>query len=151
GPAPLFRAISASEPARQLGVTLGLNKAAAAEFRGVQLLQRNPEKEASAHAALLDAAWSFSPRVENTAIDLVTLDVAGLEALFGSYEEICRQIQSRCLEMGLHVHVAISENIETARIAACAKPGPTIVPAGGEAQCLKPLPVDLLAPSEELA
>jgi protein ImuB len=151
GPAPIFRLIAISEPARQLGVTLGSTKAAAEEFRGVQIQLRNREKEAAAHAALLDAAWSISPRVENTAIDLVTMDVTGLETLFGSYEEIGSQLQSRCLEVGLQVHVAISENIETARITACAKPGPTIVPVGEEAQCLKPLPLDLLAPSEELA
>jgi len=151
GPAPIFRVIAANAQARQLGITLGLTKAAAAEFRGVQIQLRNQEKEAAAHAALLDAAWSVSPRVENTAIDLVTMDVAGLETLFGSYEEIGSQLQSCCLEVGLHVHVAFSESIETARIAACAKPGPTIIPAGEEAQFVKPLPVDLLAPSEELA
>lgn len=151
GPAPIFRVIAVSESARQLGVTLGLTKAAAAEFRGVQIQLRNREREAAAHAALLDAAWAISPRAENTAIDLVTMDLAGMETLFGSYKEICCQVQSRCLEMGLHVHVAISENLETARIAACAKPGPTIIPAGEEAQCLKTLQVELLSPSEELA
>src|SRR5262245_44779895 len=151
GPPPIFRVIAISEPARQLGVTLGLTKAAAAEFRGVQIRLRNREQEMAVHAALLDAGWSISPRVENTAIDLVTMDAAGLETLFGSYEEIGSQLQSRCLEMGLQVHVAVSENIETARITACAKPGPTIVPFGEEAHCLKPLPVDLLAPSAELA
>src|SRR5215831_3659087 len=96
GPAPIFRVISVSESARQLGVTLGLTKASAAEFRGVQIQFRNREKEAAAHAALLDAAWSISPRAENTMIDLVTVDVAGLETLFGSFEEICRRVKSRC-------------------------------------------------------
>src|ERR1043166_9828179 len=70
GPAPIFRVIAASEPARQLGVSLGLTKAAAAEFRGVQIRLRNREKEVAAHAALLDAAWSISPRLVNTATDL---------------------------------------------------------------------------------
>lgn len=150
GTAPLFRVIAASEAALQLGITLGLTKAAAAEFKGVQLRQRSREQEAAAHAALLDAAWSISPRVENTAIDLVTMDVAGLESLFGSCKEIGLQLQSRCWEVGLQVHPAFSENIETARILAIAQAAPTIVPAGQEAQFLKPLPVDFLAPSEEL-
>ena len=147
----MFRVIAVSEAARQLGVTAGLTKAAATEFRGVQIRLRNREQEAAAHAALLDAAWSISPSVENTAIDLVTMGGAGLTTLFGSYEEIGLRLQSRCLELGLYVHVAVSENLETARIVACAHRGPTIVSAGQEAQCLKPLPVDLLAPSEELA
>jgi protein ImuB len=151
GPPPVFRVIAASEAARQLGVTAGLTKAAAAEFHGVQIRFRNREQEGAAHAALMDAAWSISPRVEETAIDLVTMDVAGLTTLFGSREKIGLQLQSRCLELGLHVHLAVSENLEAARIVSCAHRGPTIVSAGQEALCLKPLPVDLLAPSEELA
>lgn len=151
GPAPIFRVVAVSELARQLGVTTGLTKAAAVEFQGVQLRLRSPDQEAAAHAALLDAAWSISPRVENTAIDLVTLEAAGLETLFGSLEEIGLQLQSRCWEVGLHVHVAFSENIETARILATAQAGPTIVPPGREAQFLKPLSMDLLGPSEELS
>jgi protein ImuB len=151
GTAPIFRVIAVSEAAHRLGVTAGLTKAAAAEFQGVQIRLRNREQEAAAHSALLDAAWSVSPRVENTAIDLVTMDGAGLATLFGSYEEIGLQLRSRCLDLGLQVHVAVSENPETAHIVASAHRGPTIIPAGQEAQYLKPLPVDLLAPSEELA
>jgi protein ImuB len=151
GPAPTFRVIAVSEAARLSGVTPGLSKAAAAEFPGVQMRFRSKEQEAAAHAALLDAAWSVSPRVENTALDILVVDLAGLTALFGCHEEIARQIQVRCFELGLTVHAAVSENVETARILACAQPGPTIVPAGQEAFFLKSLPVGLLAPSVEFA
>ena len=151
GPPPAFRVVAVNEAARRLGVTPGLTKAAAAEFKGVQIRQRSREQEAAAHAALLDAAWSVSPRVEKTAIDLVILDAAGLDSLFGSSQEIGFQLQSRCGGIGLQVHVAVSENIEAARILANAQAGPTIVPSGQEAQFLKPLPVDFLAPGEELA
>jgi len=151
GPAPTFRVIAVSEQARLLGVMPGLTKAAAAEFVGAQIRLRSREQEAAAHAAMLDVAWSISPRVENTALDVVVLDLAGLATLFGRYEEISREIQARCFELGLSVHAAISENVETARILACACSGPTIVPTGQEAQFLKPLPVSLLTPSEEFA
>jgi len=157
GPAPTFRVIAVSESAGLLGVASGLTKAAAAEFQGVQIRLRSREQEAAAHAALLDAAWSISPRVENTAPDIVVLDLAGLEALFGQYDEIGLQIQTRCLDLGITVQIAISENIETARIMACARQRPTrateptIVPRNREAEFLHPLPVNLLAPSEELA
>ena len=151
GPAPTFRVIAVSEQARLLGVTPGMTKAAAAEFLGVQIRPRSLEQEAAAHAALLDAAWSISPRVENTALDMVVLDLAGLETLFGRYEEIGGQMQARCFELGFSVHVAVSESVETARILAGACAGPTIVPAGQEAQFLKPLPVHLLTPSEEFS
>ena len=151
GPAPTFRVIAVSERARLLGVSNGLTKAAAAEFSGVLLRLRNREQEAAMHAALMDAAWSVSPRAENTALDIVVIDLAGMATLFGDYEGIGLQIQSRCSELGFHVQVAVSENPETARILACASPGPTVVPAGQESQFLKPLPLELLAPSEELA
>jgi len=151
GPAPTFRVIAFNRLASLLGVTPGLTKAAAAEFQGVEIRQRRKEQEVAAHAALLDAAWSFSPRVEDTATDTVLMDLAGLTTLFGSHENIAQQIKSRCSALGLDVHVAISANVETARVLARALPGPTIVPDGQEAESLKALPVALLSPGEELA
>src|SRR4029077_6691726 len=71
--------------------------------------------------------------------------------LFGSYENVALQIKSRCTALGLDVHVGVSENVETARILAYARPGPTIVPAGLEARFLESLPVGWLTPSGELA
>ncbi len=150
GPAPTFRVIAVNAKARVQGVTLGLTKAAAAEFFGVELRLRAKEQEAAAHDALLDAAWSFSPRVEDMAQDTVLLDLAGLTTLFGSYENVALQIKSRCSSLGLDVHVGVSENVETARILTYARPGPTIVSAGLEARFLESLPVGLLTPSEEL-
>lgn len=150
GTAPNFHVVAVNRLASQLGVTLGMTKAAAAEFAAIEILMRRKDLEISAHAALLDSAWSFSPRVEDTAIDTVLLDLAGLTTLFGSYENIALQIKSRCRALGLVVHVAISSNPETARILACACPGPTIVPEGEEAHFVKTLPVDLLAPTVEL-
>src|SRR5580692_4401705 len=151
GPAPMFRVIAVNAMARALGVAYGLTKAAAAEFCGLEIWPRSKEQESAAHAALLDAAWSFSPRVEDAAPDTVLLDLVGLTTLFGSYESVALQIKSRCAAMELDVHVGVSENVETARIVAFARPGPTIVPAGQEAQFLESLPVGLLAPSGELA
>jgi protein ImuB len=150
GTAPNFHVVAVNRLARQLGVTFGMTKAAATEFAGVEILMRRKDLEISAHAALLDAAWSFSPRVEDTAIDTVLLDLVGLTTLFGSYENVALQIKSRCRALGLEVHVAIASNPETARILTCASPGPTLVPEGEEAQFVKTLPVDLLAPTQEL-
>jgi protein ImuB len=151
GPAPTFRVIAVNAMARALGVTLGLTKAAAAEFSGVEIRLRSKEQETAAHAALLDAAWSFSPRIEDTAPDTVLLDLAGLTTLFGSYENVALQIKSRCAALGLDVHVGVSENVETARILAFGRPGPTIVLGGEEARFLESLPIGLLGPSEELS
>ena len=78
GPAPTFRVMAVNRLASQLGLTLGLTKTAAAEFQGVEIRPRRKELEEAAHAALLDAAWSVSPRVEDTAVDTVLIDLAGL-------------------------------------------------------------------------
>jgi len=51
----------------------------------------------------------------------------------------------------MNVHVAISANVETARIVARALPGPTIVPEGEERRFLETLPVSMLSPSQELS
>lgn len=151
GPAPTFRVIAVNRLASQLGVTAGLTKAAAAEFQGVEIRLRRKELEAAAHAALLDAAWSFSPRVEDTATDTVIIDLDGLSTLFGSYEKIAQQMKTRCAALGLDAQVAVSANVETAPVLAQALPGPTIVPSGQEAASLEGLPVALLSPGEELA
>jgi protein ImuB len=150
GPAPNYRVVAVNRLAGCLGVTPEMSKAAASEFDGVKIINRRKDLELSAHDALLDAAWSFSPRVEDTATDTVLLDLAGLTTLFGSYDNIALQIKSRCRALGLDVHVAISANPETARVLACANSGPTIVPNGQEAPFLKLLPVELLAPTQEL-
>jgi protein ImuB len=151
GPAPTYRVIAVNRFAAALGVTPGLTKAAAAEFQGTEIKLRQTEQEVAAHAALLDAAWSLSPHVEDTAPDTVLLDLAGLAALFGAPEEIAQQMKSRCSALGLDVHVAISENVYTARVLARAHPGPTIVPPGQEAAFLAKLSVNLLNPSDDVA
>ena len=151
GSAPIFRVTAVNRLASRLGVTPGLTKTAAAEFQGVEIRPRRKELEEAAHAALLDASWSVSPRVEDTAIDTVLIDLAGLTTLFRSYENIAQQIKTRCSVLGLDVHVAISANVETARLLACARAGPTIVPDGQETAALKALPVALLSPGEDLA
>lgn len=151
GTAPTYCVIAVNRLASLLGITPGLTKAAAAEFPGVEIKLRNVELETAAHAALLDAAWSLSPRVEDTAPDTILLDLSGLAELFGSHEQIAEQMKTRCAALGLDVHVAISDNVETARVMARALPGPTIVPEGQESKFLAKLPVDLLRPGEDVA
>src|SRR5580692_4673215 len=107
GPAPTFRVIAVNAMARVQGVTLGLTKAAAAELCGVEIRLRAREQEAAAHAALLDAAWSFSPRVEEIAQNTVLLDLAGLTTLFGSFDYVALQIKARFSTLCLDVHVRV--------------------------------------------
>lgn len=95
-------------------------------------------------------AWSFSPRVEDTASDALLIDVYGLTSLFGSYENIGANLISKCAEIGLTVQVGVAANVETARVISRALPGATVVPAGEEAKFLATLPIDMLSLSQEL-
>lgn len=114
----------------------------------VSLAQRSPAQEIAAHAALLDAAYAFSPRVEDTAPDTVVLDVNGLERLFGAPPKIAREIARRASELGLEAQVAIAGNPDNAIHAARGFAGTTVIPAGHEAQRLGPLPLDVLFAAE---
>jgi protein ImuB len=150
GPPPSYQVVAVNRLAALLGVTEGMTKAAAAQFPGVELRARGRRQETAAHAALLDVAWSVSPRVEDTALDTLLLDLAGLTALFGSYETMAANIVADCSEMGLTVQVAVSANVETAQVVARALPGATVVPEGQEAKFLETLPVSMLSLRLEL-
>jgi protein ImuB len=148
GTAPLIRVVAADEAALRVGVRLGMAKLQA-ELCGVEICARSRAQEKAAHAALLDLGWSISPRVEDLEADTIVVDVAGLGSLFGSEENIAREMVRRANGLGLLVHVAISENLETAVHAGRGFPGITLVPAGEEEKCLGNLPVGALSPSVE--
>jgi protein ImuB len=65
GTPPLFTVIAINLTARQKGMVLGMTKVQA-ELFDVKLRQRSLAQEAATHRALLDCAYAFSPRVEDT-------------------------------------------------------------------------------------
>ncbi len=151
GPPPTYQVVALNRLAEILGVARGMTKAAVSQFAQVTIRTRCRVREEAAHAALLDVAWSITPRVEDAAPDTLLIDISGLSSLFGDAETIAREIASRASTFGLQVHVAVSANLETARIVACALSGPTIVPEGDERRFLETLPVSMLSPSLELS
>jgi protein ImuB len=151
GPPPTYQVVALNRLAEILGVARGMSKAAVTQFAQVTIRPRCKVREEAAHAALLDVAWSITPRVEDAAPDTLLIDISGLASLFGNAEAIACEIASRACTFGMHVHVAISANVETARIIARALPGPTVVPEGAESRFLETLPVSLLSPSQELS
>lgn len=110
----------------------------------ITLCQRSPQQEAAAHAALLDAAHALSPNVEDTAADLIVLDLAGLDRLFGTPVAIAHELSRRIAEVGLEANLAIAANPEAAMHAARGFPGTTIIPEGTEADRLGSLPIEIL-------
>src|SRR6516225_7815438 len=122
GTAPLLRVIAVNERAADAGLEPGMPKLQAeghaAVCNGV-LAMRSPEQEASAQAALLDAACGFSPCVEDAAPGLVVIE--------------------------LEAQVAVASNPDAAIHAARGFSGVTVIPEGREAERLATLPVEVLA------
>jgi len=149
GAPPLWSVVAANAAAFEAGIQLGMTKAQVAQFGKVQVCMRSEAQEKAAHAALLDAAWSVSPRVEDTAPDTVVLDLEGLSGLFGADENIARELARRVGAIGLVARVAVAANIEVAIHAARGFPGITIIPAGEERRRLGALPVGVLTTEAE--
>src|SRR5438270_2951124 len=150
GAPPLERVSIANAKAQVAGVVNGLTKAQAEQAPKVVLRVRSSDQEASAHAALLDCAHAFSPRVDDAAADTVVLDIAGLERIFGAPQKIARDLGSKIASIGLEARVGVASNIEAALHAARGFDGITVVPPGEEALRLGPLSVDVLAPAPEI-
>ncbi len=100
------------------------------------------------HALLLRCAGYFSPLIEETANDTVVFDIRGLRRIHGTPEQIAAAIQAR---VGVPAQLAIAANPDAAVHAARGLRGTTILPAGGEAARLAPLPPYLLGGSPEFA
>jgi len=95
-------------------------------------------------------AFEFSPVVERTAPDAVTLDASGLDRLFGLPQDVAAAIARRAAEAGVKANLALASNPDAAICAARGFAGVGIVPYGDEAKFLGELPLELLAPSPEL-
>jgi DNA polymerase-4 len=90
---------------------------------------------------------TFTPLVEPLSIDEAFLDVTGSLRIFGSAEEIARQIKGRVLtETGLTVSAGVAPNKFLAKIASdLEKPdGLTVVPPDRVQEFLDPLPIERL-------
>jgi protein ImuB len=147
GRSPLEKVSALNERARQTGVEVGATKSQLEAWENLVLRARSESQEASAHAALLDCAQSFSPEIEDTAPGTVLLNLAGLEPLFGPLSKIAHDLALRVSQMGLEANIAVAANPDAALLAARGFPGVTLIPEGREAERLGDLPVDVLLES----
>jgi protein ImuB len=108
-----------------------------------------PHSSDDAHAALLECAGVFSPRIENTSVGTVVFDVEGLERLFGSYSEIAVKVSEQVIARGLMANIAVASNADAAMCAARGFPGITVLNRGTEAKRLADLSLAVLDPSSE--
>ena len=139
GAAPLTKVFAVNQEARNLGVETGMTKVQAEAFQGIAWRWRSSSQEATAYAALLDCAWTISPRVEDGPkrqeqdfADTVVLDLAGCEKLFGSPEKIAHDLKRVASAVGLIANVAIARNPAAAMTAAQGFAGVTVIPDGEE-------------------
>lgn len=150
GKPPVVRIIALNERARQMGMEVGMTKLQAAIFGDAVLRQGSREQEKSAHSAMLDVAFGFSPRVEDTAEDRVLLELCGMERMHGSAANMARELASQVNAAGLEANVAIAGNPYSAMHAACGFTGTTVISAGEEARRLGALPLHVLLDSFDL-
>ncbi len=144
GKLPLEKVFAVNESAIRVGIAPGMTKAQAELCSDLTLRPRSPLQESVAHAALLDCAQSFSPCVEDAAADTAILDLAGMESLFGTPQEIARDLLRCAADLGLNANVAVALNPDAAVLAARGFSGVTVVPSGQEAESLGSLPVEVL-------
>jgi protein ImuB len=157
GKPPLETILAVNDQASRMGIMPGMTKPQAELCPELVLRPNSPLQNSAAHAALLDCAQSFSPCVEDAARDTALLDLAGMESLLGPLPEIARALRDRAAALGLEANVAIASNPDTAVLAArglcgrglcgagtLARAGITIIPAAQDAECLGPLPLQVL-------
>ena len=144
GKPPLEKILAVNEKASTMGIEAGMTKTQAELCSELALRSRSSLQEASAHAALLDCAQSFSPCVEDSDSDTAVLDLAGMESLLGTLPQIAHAIHERTATLGLDANVAVAANPDAALIAARGFSGVTVIPVGKEANHLRPLPLKVL-------
>jgi protein ImuB len=144
GKAPLQKVFAVNENARRAGVDPGMTKLQIEACAGLVLRARSLPQEAAAHAALLDCAQSFSPRVDAAGYDTIVLDLAGLKPLFGPLPKIAQAVSHCASSVGLKASVAVAGNPDAAVLAARGFSGVTVIPEGKEAEQLGSLPVEVL-------
>src|SRR6266705_1550318 len=83
GKPPLQKIVSVNQAARSAGISPDMPKLQVADCVEITVRDRSEFQESAAHQALLDCAQSFSPRVEDAAVDTLLLDLSGLDKLFG--------------------------------------------------------------------
>lgn len=144
--------VAATRRARTKGIKPGHSLAQARSLVPKLIARgRDVECERTAQEALLEAAETFSPRVEDAGEGLVFIDVTGMERHFASEEELGKAALRACDNVGLPARCGIAASKLAARVAAELPKSPTIVPAGGEAAFLAPLPLRRLTPALDAA
>lgn len=145
--------VAVSASAQQRGVRPGMRAAQAWSIDpSLAVRPLSPALQASAQAALVDCAASFSPCVEDAGDGLVYLDLQGLlGTLFPTAQSAATALEQRALRLGLSARVGVASGKLLAALAAQQGEGVLVLSPAEEAEFLAALPVAALHPSEKVA
>jgi protein ImuB len=102
------------------------------------------EGERDGGSVLAAVAREFSPRIERCGPRELTIDLNGVERLFGDARAIAGEVRRTAADRGLRVRVAIAATRVTARLFVHHRAGLTTIEPGMEAEMLASLPLSLL-------
>jgi protein ImuB len=144
--------VAATRRARAKGIRAGMSLAQARSLMPKVVARgRDSECERTAQEALLEAAETFSPRVEDAGEGIVYLDITGMERHFANEGELAKAAIRAIETVGLPGRVGIAGSKLAARVAAELPKSPVVVPRDEEAAFLAPLPLARLAPELDAA
>lgn len=136
---------AASYEARRFGVHSAMPIGRAARLcPGAAFLPVDREKYARVSREIMTILANFTPLLEPLSIDEAFLDVTQSRGLFGPGQAIAAEIKRRIhAEVQLTASVGVASNKFVAKVASdLRKPdGLVVVPPGGEAEFLAPLPI----------
>ncbi|MGH9443694.1 MAG: DNA polymerase Y family protein, partial [Thermoanaerobaculia bacterium] len=139
------RIVAASRTARRAGILVGFSLSQARAMLP-RLIARgsDPVCERSAQEALLEAAETLSPRIEDAGNGLVYLDAEGMERFFPSERSLGQSLAAAVEGVGLPARIGVAGSKLAARVGAESPDSPLCVPPGREAAFLSPLPLSRL-------
>ena len=140
--------IAVSLQARRRGIRPGLSlPQARALFPLLIAAPRDRSAEQSAQEALLEMASGLSPIVEDAGPGCLFLDLQGVR----DEKALAEEMVQAAAAVGLSARAGVAGGRVAARLAARLSAGkPTVLPKGGEADYLAPLPLAWLDASSEL-
>ncbi len=145
------RIVAASRAARKAGIRAGFSLPQARVLLP-RLIARgsDPVCERSAQEALLEAAETISPRIEDAGGGLAYVDTEGMDRCFSSERSLGQSLAAAVEAAGLPSRIGLAGSKLAARVAADSPDSPFCVPPEEEAEFLSPLPLSRLGRDEVL-
>jgi protein ImuB len=147
-----LRLAAVDRVARRHGLTPGLTLAdARARIPDLAVVEHDPAADAAFFEQVADDCDRWTPLVARDAADGLMLDITGCAHLFGGEAALRARLLAHLQRHGLGAVGVIAGTPDAARALARAGKGEAgIVPPGGEARAVAPLPIALLGVTEEV-